>query len=775
MGLSFRPYVNLRVILNIAFFAAWLAMPARIAAATPIAKAPSSASTAESEKPDTRRLSGRVLAPDGQPVHRANVEIYADYGNRAHVVASREDGTYDADALPDTNLNIALFHPTYGQQFFPGITLGQEKVDFQFGKGSRNQIDHPAALAARYGKNDPEIQFQIRVIDWLTSRAVSNFKVARAPGLRIEVDPAVPGEFRATGGRVGGVYEFRIEAPGYAVFESGAIVGRQAQPVVREMFKLGVGGSIIGRVVSADTKTPIAGVTVAAEQDNVTRENVRVTRHIYPGDNYGDGQVSVTGTDGRFELKGIAEGHKRVDFTPAGAALVPISRPVHVLYDRISDLGDIEIGAGATIVGRILRSPGDMPWSGVAVSLKHRGLRSVTAAEGSFEFRALQNGIHMLQLPDDGTEAWVGLDAGERKEVTLRVGSVSVIGTVTRGGRAEPASIRASRLGVDHNMIRFTTTDDTGKFTLKNCSPGSWQIHVTAKENSTWTFQKFVEIPESGPPVEKQFAIPSAKLAVNVAGPSNNPAAAVRVFARRTAESGAAIHPDASTVETDDAGRAVFDGLQPGIYTITVDGGEIGRSERTGLAITDGESTQVALILAPPVPGGTIVSTALNLATGQPVRTAWCHLIRTDGSLFEHARERNDRGVITIPNIPPGSYRVQVSALGFSIAQHEVAIRDSGTTQIEDVLYSAGALRWALKDSSGKPAVGVYCRLTPTDPKSIETTREGVTDAHGMFICRGLLPGVYTGTAASHPTNSPVTIKVSIAASNVTDEVSRVD
>ena len=64
---------------------------------------------------------------------------------------------------------------------------------------------------------------------------------------------------------------------------------------------------------------------------------------------------------------------------------------------------------------------------------------------------------------------------------------------------------------------------------------------------------------------------------------------------------------------------------------------------------------------------------------------------------------------------------------------------------------------------------GINCKLTPNDPTSIETVREGKTDRNGLWIVRGLFPGQYTATATL-PDGREVTDDINIIEHDLTQK-----
>lgn len=258
--------------------------------------------------------------------------------------------------------------------------------------------------------------------------------------------------------------------------------------------------------------------------------------------------------------------------------------------------------------------------------------------------------------------------------------------------------------------------------------------------NYTSFHEESVDIIANGE-TKKDFNFPILRISGTVENSSGELVEDALVTAQwtRAANSDDAYQPRTWTARTESNGAFVFEDLSTGEYSVSASKAQVGRSEPQTVNISD-ESLPPPLRIRLETSGGTLISTALNTEK-QPLAEAWCYLTKSDGTRFNHGQARNPDGVMRIENIPAGVYQVQVSSFGFSVNEHTVEIKDGQDVELVDELYHAGALRWALIDEQGRAIANAACRMTPNDPNSPEKVREGATDANGLWIVRGGLPG----------------------------------
>ncbi|MCX7625017.1 MAG: carboxypeptidase regulatory-like domain-containing protein, partial [Candidatus Sumerlaeaceae bacterium] len=171
------------------------------------------------------------------------------------------------------------------------------------------------------------------------------------------------------------------------------------------------------------------------------------------------------------------------------------------------------------------------------------------------------------------------------------------------------------------------------------------------------------------------------------------------------------------------------------------------------------------------VRGATLRSVALGFETGDPIREAF--LVLYDGAgRVARSVTRNDAGVAEVRGLAPGTYRVEVSASGYTSDVRTVELREGETKTVESVLAVAGALRVWAEEASGQAIEGATFKLEPLDPTSIVEAQHGVSELGGLWVCRGLAPGAYQLTVNS-PSGNRATYTIQIRPREVTEIIAR--
>ena len=139
---------------------------------------------------------------------------------------------------------------------------------------------------------------------------------------------------------------------------------------------------------------------------------------------------------------------------------------------------------------------------------------------------------------------------------------------------------------------------------------------------------------------------------------------------------------------------------------------------------------------------------------GQGVEGAAVGLMRTSPqtSTTSFHAITNDDGNYRITNVPPGAYRVVVSAPGFTPAlnadnSHAVLINKGDVLEgIDFVLLRGGVITGKVTDTDGRPVMEEEVRITATQPDERQYFRVNPTartDDRGIYRAYGIPPGTY--------------------------------
>ena len=706
-------------------------------------------------------VAGRVLDKDRKPVTGANVTLHDQRGSSGHAV-SGADGRYRVDDLAEgTYQGYCHAQGQSGSVNKRDIQVDRDDVDFVFGETEKKDT----------------VEVTCSVLDWQSRAPVKDFRVTpQYEGL--ETDTGRPGEFRMRVQR-DVHYAVTVAAADYVdcvrevVVEAGAGDGKEFE------FLMGPGGTVTGRVVSKGDKAPLEGI-------RVTLEGGENRGFVYPGGG-GSAKSAVTAADGRFTFTGASIGSKQVRVRPK-EGLAPALKDVVLEHGKVSDAGDIELGSGGTIRARVVRSPGDVPVPGVEVRVYAQMIPGAgmtqqqkrTDADGYAVFPNLQPTSYGVNSSDPQMHTSVVLNGEATVDVVLRVGGGSLRGRVTLEGKpVTQGSVSLARQGGEAGeRSNFSSQlDGEGRYEITGLPEGSYRAMAYSYGSESYPprAEETLQIRGSGEQVH-DFVLPSGRLVGRVVDASDNPVpnAQITVSAANPQDAYARMLGGSRGFNSGDKGEFVVRGLSGGAYNITARKPGVGAAPLQTVEVPqDGESHQVTLKLEAGQTG-TVVSTALNYTTAQPVPEAWCYLVAASGGRYEHGASRGPDGVMTITEVPAGRYRAEVGSWGFSTGTHDIEVKAGETVRVDDVLYDAGAVRWTVTGPDGAPVAGAQCSIKPDDPASIEAPQSGRTDPNGLWIARGLFPGSYTATATA-PGRKPASTRMNIIAHEVIEVTTKME
>jgi hypothetical protein len=542
-----------------------------------------------------------------------------------------------------------------------------------------------------------------------------------------------PGILSLTGIPAPGRVWLRLGARGYESVDVGPVDVAGDGAVVRQVYFLSPRASVVGRVVEQQSRRPVAAARVwIAATDEADDSHVNTT---------------TTAEDGRFELADVPSGRRylfaRAPF-PAPAKVIDLS----VLPGQRHDVGDVEISQrGAVVRGRVVRGAAAQPVTSATVELvaqppaEHELARTQTDANGEFRFEGLANGPYTLNLPGWLYSRPLLLAPEEERELIVRLGDVVLRGRLLSGGKAESGSIALTRGPHGMGPARVAFAGDDGRYELTGMEPGSWTVMLWGPRAALAS--QVIKIPDA-PVVERDFSLSTGKVVGRVVEQAGQPVAGARVECCYQPE-----HPYASFMtprrlraRTAPDGSFELGPLPEGTFSVRAEHPTEGYGVSVPVAVPQaGESAPVEIRLER-VRGATLRSVALSFETGAPVREAFLVLYDAAGRVARSA-ERNDAGVAELRGLAPGTYRMEVSASGYTADVRTITLRDGEERTVESVLATAGAARVWVEDAHGAALEGVALRLEPVDRDSLEEPHDGRSELGGLWIVRGLAVGQY--------------------------------
>ena len=344
----------------------------------------------------------------------------------------------------------------------------------------------------------------------------------------------------------------------------------------------------------------------------------------------------------------------------------------------LSGSGDVLIALerGGTLRGRLLTADGE-PAVGHAVVLTSRASRprvARTVDDGRFEFASLAPaddyfvtagrddstaGTHTIGLAF-GTTGPLCIDAGATADCTLRTTLApagALAGVVRRDGVAAAACrlrVVAARAG---HLVAETRTDDDGRFLVRPLPAGEYRL--------LGVDVPFAAVATVRAGERAQVEVGAASLAWDAAlvwSDSDRPVLSSARVELTAADAGGPRFD--GSLETSD-GRARFDGLWPGVYTLRIEGRDFVALERR-LDLRENATTRVALDPA------RSVRLRLVDATGAALSGLAAITIESDERSVFSGTLRVD-GEFELPPLPHGIYTVTVR-LGDRSARYRVTI-----------------------------------------------------------------------------------------------------
>lgn len=686
-------------------------------------------------------VAGRLVDTKKAPIKGANMYIHDRSGYHSQMQhTTKEDGSFRIDNVPASN-SLMLQANAAGN--VSKTWSGSEVV--------LNDPDHEYVLDP-----GPTVTIVASVLDAATGDPVKGLKVRSSGGWEPKpiIEDANLGIFRLEGLKPGWGYEYMIGAEGYPEQKIGYSELDIPQTIadgeiLQRTFKLGRAARVLGRVLLAESKSPVADqrVVLTMNYERFNRQGNEKT------------MSATTDGSGAFAFENVAPGNHRVSVKPE-APLVESAQEFDMAVGGDKDLGEILLDAGHGARIRVTNAAGNAK-PGVPVEL-FRGpyyvgdsiARVATDGQGVAVFTGISTEPHFFELPTEGYYLQMQDAARRAPEIVVPTGTATLAVRVEQAGK--PYSGPTARPSASMQLVSGASISlkknfgppegDLGWMEVKDLAAGTWSVGVwiepsPGRGNSPNIPRQSITL-VNGQRAEVVFRLDSASITGRVVSMDGKPQGSTSIQWEGDGSRGSMLS------EAD--GSFEIKPLPAGVYSLMARHDELGMATLTDVAVAADAKVGPVTLMLEPTAMGSLRSVAVLEGTNAPVESAWCYLFPVGGGPRLSARTKRDAtGMVVVDKVPIGDYNVEVSYWGHSEDRQRVTITEGQTADMRSVLYRAGSFTWSVVDGTGAAVVGGNCELTPTGGQS-ESTRTGTTNREGKWVPRGLRPGTYTATVRAN-------------------------
>ncbi|HZI65255.1 MAG TPA: carboxypeptidase regulatory-like domain-containing protein, partial [Thermoanaerobaculia bacterium] len=422
-----------------------------------------------------------------------------------------------------------------------------------------------------------------RVEDAATNRPISDFTASvREPrggamgGMRIMMGGRQPDKsFQSPDGTfeltdvAPGKWSVSASSPGYRPAEVTGVDVAEGETKEGVVLQLKKGAVVTGRVLDPRKGTGVPNASVSWSE-----EGGGPGIAIFAG--FGGGQnAQTTDADGRFRFDGLASG--KINLTARHSDFLDTSKPVEVKEDDETAV-DLSLSIGGSIAGTVVGKDGRTPVAGAEVDLDEQGSSRMGSdsaradGSGNFLFEHLNAGRYRVSARSragSSTPKEVVLAESQRLDgVLLETASGALVKGAVAGLPAERrGGVRIFASGRDYGD--GTTTDDEGRFTLRDVPPGVLRVTASTAFPASRSASKSVDVPEGAGEVPVEIVFEGGSRLSGRVTRGDRPISGIFVMAMPDPPGSAG---GRASGQTDDGGQYALEGLADGNYQVTLSG-----------------------------------------------------------------------------------------------------------------------------------------------------------------------------------------------------------
>ncbi len=429
---------------------------------------------------DAPTLSGFVVDESGAPIEGAKVWCWPSSSGSGAGATSAADGAFTVFLPQDEPYTLEC-----KREGFEPIGVGDRSRTYAQGTADIRVVMRAGART------------RFRVVDAPSGQPLERFGIAvyrenfsQPPRATVRDYPGGEVELAATNA----LDKIAIHAPGFQLYAGP--VERDAAAEAVQTVRLIPSNTVRGRVLREGE--PVAGAQAVLEQGRheirFEGGEVSVVKGSFQVRGAEQRAVRCDG-EGRFVFEGLDDGMCRVVAEDGSGALV-VSNVLELSGGREVDLGDLSLGQGGVVLGRVLVPPG-RALEGVEIELDGpiAGRKARTDAGGAFRFDGVRPGEHHVRaLERAGQHAGservtFELAAGATHELELDLSSLGVGRlslTVTLNGEPLPnTEVSIVPLAANGPFTQLGKTDASGRVTGWARALGPSTVEITSPHHFT--------------------------------------------------------------------------------------------------------------------------------------------------------------------------------------------------------------------------------------------------------------------------------------------------